>query len=314
MFEQDILGGALPEYPRCHCPTIALTEGGDVLIAWYAYAEKETQGAILVYTLRRAGKDRFERPRRILAHLTYSLGNPVLFLGLRGRVHLLFVSLKGYDWVSADVYVTHSDDTGATWSLPTMLRLPQGTMVRHPPIALNGSGYLLPGYDEKSGESIILKSDASAQRWSECHRFADGEAIQGCFALHAGGALTMMLRPTGDDRHCLRAISADSGSTWSPLIRTSLPNPLSGLAVFAVDDAMCVVYNHTSLHRRYPLSLAFTRDRGVSWSAPKHIDETRQEVSYPAFVIDCHGVAHGVYTLARTRIRYVTFDRQWWEG
>jgi predicted neuraminidase len=122
-----------------------------------------------------------------------------------------------------------------------------------------------------------------------------------------------MLRPCGDDRVCLRSISGDDGRSWCNPLRTTLPNPLSGLAAFAVGETMCAVYNHTTEHQRYPLSLATSDDWGVSWSPPRHLDTTPPEVSYPAFVVDRRQVAHGVYTFGRSRICYVAFDREWWE-
>ena len=124
--------------------------------------------------------------------------------------------------------------------------------------------------------------------------------------------MTMLLRPAGDRRVCLRSISSDDGKTWSNVIPTTLPNPLSGVAGFYVDDMLCAVYNHTCEHQRYPLSLAWSKDAGTSWSDPVHIDETKHELSYPAFVVDDAGVAHGVYTFGRNRIQYVSFDRDWW--
>ena len=96
-------------------------------------------------------------------------------------------------------------------------------------------------------------------------------------------------------------------------MKTSLPSPLSGSAAFQCDDALCAVYNHTNEHQRYPLSLAYSLDRGVSWSDPVQIDETQLEVSYPSFLIDAWGVAHGVYSFNRSRIQYVRLDRTWWE-
>ena len=144
--------------------------------------------------------------------------------------------------------------------MPTSLRMSPGTMVRHPPILRCNLTCLLPAYDEKSNQSILLTGDGDASNWMEVVRFSDSPAIQGCFVRRGPRDLTLMLRPCGDDRVCLRSISGDDGRSWCNPLRTTLPNPLSGLAAFAVGETMCAVYNHTTEHQRYPLSLATSDD------------------------------------------------------
>lgn len=96
------------------------------------------------------------------------------------------------------------------------------------------------------------------------------------------------------------------------IMPTTLPNPLSGVAAVQVGDTLCAIYNHTTEHQRYPLSLSYSTNRGTSWTGPIHLDETAQEVSYPSFVVDEQDVVHGVYTFGRSRIQYVTLDREFW--
>lgn len=312
MLIKEILANPDSSVPYCHCPSIVLTPSGDLLVAWYAYPSQETRNGTLVLARRRAGEKRFERPRRILSQMNSSLGNPVLFCDENGQVHLMFVVLRGHYWDSAVVNVCHSDDMGQTWSTPNSARQNPGMMIRHPPIARRNAYLLLPAYDEKKNQTVILTADPEATAWLAVEHFDGLEAIQGCIVREGDAELTMLLRPCGEARTCLRSLSGDDGRTWSPVLRTTLPNPLSGLAGFQVDGALCAVYNHTTEHRRYPLSLSYSKNRGTSWIGPIHIDETPQEVSYPAFVVDSSGVAHGVYSVDRRRIRYVAFDQTWW--
>lgn len=313
MFAKETLPNPDPERPRCHCPTIAQSPDGDVIVAWYAYPEQETQSATLMLTRRRAGGSRFDRPRRIMSDMSSSLGNPVLFFDGANRLHLLFVALRGHYWDSAVGYSTASEDLGRTWSPPESLRQDPGMMVRYPPTALRDNRFLLPAYDEKSNQTVILTAGPDARGWAGASRWKGIEAIQGSIARLDCGDLAMLLRPTPENRCCLRSISNDDGRSWSPVTRTTLPNPLSGVAAFALGNTLCAVYNHTLQHRRYPLSLSYSTNAGASWSDPVHIDETEHEVSYPSFVVDQSGVAHGVYTSGRNRIQYVTFDETWWK-
>ncbi len=285
-----------------------------MLVAWYGYPETETRGGILLLSRKRAGRDRFDRPKRILSEMSNSLGNPLLFCGEGERIHLIFVSLRGHYWDSAALYGCFSDNMGETWSQPEVIRVDQGMMVRYPPIVRSNTYSLLPAYDEKKNQTVMLTAGPDAQGWFPVEHFDDFGAIQGSIVRQDEKRLVMILRPVGDERVCLRSISADDGRSWSKIVRTTLPNPLSGVAAFQVEDTLCAVYNHTTEHQRYPLSLAHSSNSGLSWSDPKHIDETEHELSYPAFVVDTNGIAHGVYTFGRTRIRYVSFDSSWWKN
>lgn len=314
MVNKETLSNPDPAIPHCHCPSVALTLTGDVLVAWYAYVEKETSAAVLVLARKPADAARFLRPRRILGEMSSSLGNPVLFCDTGGRLHLLFVSLRGHYWDSATLYASASDDAGHTWTPAESLRMPSGLMVRYPPVLRRNGYFLLPAYDEAENRTILLTAGPDGRGWVSVTRFADAGAIQGCIARHDDTRLTMLLRPTGDARRCLRVFSNDDGRSWSGVVGTSLPNPLSGVAAFYSDDVLFAVYNHTTEHRRYPLSLSRSTDGGVSWTEPKHLDETPQEVSYPSTAVDANGVIHAAYTFGRNRIQYVCFDRDWWMG
>lgn len=314
MLNKEILANPASAMPHCHCASVALTAAGEVLVTWYAYPEKETAGAVLVLARKPAGATRFQRPRRILGEMSSSLGNPVLFCDADGRLHLLFVSLRGHYWDSAVAYTSASDDGGNTWTPPESMRMPSGLMVRYPPIQRRNGYFLLPAYDESENRTILLTAGPDGRGWVRVAQFEDTGAIQGCIARRSDKRLTMILRPTGDTRRCLRVMSDDDGRTWSGVVGTSLPNPLSGVAAFYCDDELFAMYNHTTQHQRYPLSVSRSSDGGVSWSEPKHIDETHQEVSYPATVVDDKGVVHAVYTFGRNRIQYVSFDRDWWMG
>lgn len=312
MFQKEILANPDAAFGHCHCATIAIGADGDLVVAWYAYPREETRGAVLFLARRRSGGARFEKPRRILAAMNSSLGNPVLFFDANGRLHLLFVALSGHYWDSAVAQSCHSDDMGVSWSVPESLRLQKGIMVRHPPILRKNGYYLLPAYDEKTNQTVLLTAGPDAEGWMAVETFKESGAIQGCMVRNSDSELFLLLRPAGDRRICLRAISGDDGRSWSRVLPTSLPNPLSGLAGFSMGHNLCAVYNHTTEHRRTPLSLSWSNDRGTSWSAPVHIDESNFEVSYPSFVTDGRGNAHGVYTLGRNLIQYVRFDQAWW--
>jgi predicted neuraminidase len=120
--------------------------------------------------------------------------------------------------------------------------------------------------------------------------------------------LSAFFRPVKDPPVILRAHSHDLGNSWSSLIQTSLPCPLSGVSAFAAEDKLAIVYNHSTEHKRSPLSLSTSSDGGVSWSSSVSLDSPAFEVSYPSFVTDRDGMVHGVYTFNRRMIKYVGFS------
>lgn len=295
-----------------HAPTLVESVPGELLAAWYAYPEVEYEHAVLMVARRRRGESEWTRSTRILERMQSSLGNPVLFVDPRGRLHLVFVALRGQYWNDAMLHGSHSDDGGATWSESVQLWPARGLMVRHPPLALGDGSLLLPAYDEQQREALLLRSVSPFGRWDIQHRFAGLPLIQPVLVRERARRLTLFFRPAEAPRLVWRSHSADDGASWSDPVQTELPTALSGIAAFSLGDAIGLVYNHTEVHQRFPLSLARSIDGGVTWSAPRHIDTATFELSYPSVVVAGDGGVHGVYTYNRRFIKYVHFDAAWW--
>lgn len=224
-----------------------------------------------------------------------------------GRIWLLFVLLKGDYWTSAALYGACSDDEGASWSPARLVYDVVGTMVRHPPAVGADGLVLLPVYDERQREALLLAQRADGGAWREAFRFHELPLLQPVLVADGTGPLTLLFRPWSDPRQIWRSQSVE-GRQWSAPVRTPLPCPLSGIAAFVLPGRLAAVYNHTDDHRRHPLSIALSRDGGVSWEAPWHFERVRHEVSYPQFHARADGGAHGVYSYNRRLIKYVTFE------
>lgn len=293
----------------CHAPTLLQTTGGDLFAAWYAYPEMEHVEASLVLSRRPAGQQ-WGPAKSILDNFSYSVGNPVLFGHPSGRIYLLFVLLKGNYWTDSVLMGSHSDDGGHSWSPQETLWHERGMMVRHPPVVLSDGSLLLPAYEERSHQSILLRSREPYMEWTEAYRFDDLSIIQPVLFREASRRLTLFFRPWGEPLRIWRSHSSDEGSTWSTPVRTPLPNPLSGIAAFAVRDHIALVYNHTEEHQRHPLTITVSRDGAITWGNPWHIDTISHEVSYPSFLCDGDGIVHGVYTYSRRMIKYVSFGAE----
>lgn len=308
--EAEFLANAPSQGLHCHCPSLLLTDRGDLLAAWYAYPEVECEQGTLTLARRPAGAAEWEPSRAFLGSFEYSAGNPVLFQTHEGHIGLLFVLLKGPYWTDAELRVAYSKDGGAAWSKPAAIGQARGMMVRHAPLVLDSGALLLPAYDEGSNQTVLLASGPDDDRWTERFRFTDPPLIQPSLVRSDDGQLILFFRAWTPSRVIWRSHSVDDGATWSAPVRTTLPNPLSGISAFSAGGRIGVVHNHTEEHRRYPLTLSWTSDGGLTWGEPWHFDTISHEVSYPSFVAEPGGRVHGVYSYNRRLIKYVCFSAE----
>jgi predicted neuraminidase len=318
----------------CHAPSLLETTSGDLLVAWYIYPEVEHKDAQLAL-VRRPKEKLWETAKTISDHQAYSEGNPVLFEEPGGRIWLFFVALKGIYWTDAELNARYSEDGGRSWSPAQRLWEKHGMMVRHPPVLLKSGALALPAYDEVGKEAVILTANPPYQDWEILFKFTGLELLQpvlirmpgendrdpdstgtqiaqtkGKHPAHqtSGSQLTLFFRPWSDPRVIWRSHSDNEGRSWSTPLRTPLPNPLSGISAFSAGGHMAVAHNHTYEHHRYPLSISISRNRGVSWENPRHIDTIEHEVSYPSFLNGYDNIVHGVYTYNRRMIKYVSIQ------
>ncbi len=291
---------------HAHCATLHETHDGSLFAVWYAHPDKEDyKNAQLCITKRRTDGS-WEKARPLLGKFNSSVGNPLLYqVPGSDRLWLLFVFLQGTYWNDAVLHSSFSDDGGYTWSPPAIAWPDKGLMVRHPPVVLADNTLLLPAYDEINFHSLLL--EFQGEEWGIRDAFPDTPLIQPSLFREQNGQLTMFFRPSDDPRLIWRAHSKDEAKSWSPLIRTSLPCPLSGVSGFALENLSAVVYNHSE-EKRTPLSISVTLDSGITWSDPWHLDEVPYEISYPHFMCTADKMIHGVYTYNRRMIKHVTFS------
>lgn len=293
---------------NCHCACLLITKEKDLLAVWYGYPDEEYESAKLILARRPRDQKEWSPGSIILGEVNYSAGNPVIFQTNDGKIWLLYVLLKGKYWDDAELQGTCSTDGGRTWAKPSILWKERGMMVRHHPVMVDGDRLLLPAYCEKGKEPVILSSDPPYTFWRELYKFKGRPLIQPSIVKEPDGQLSIFFRPTSTPQLVWRSHSSDNGAIWSEPVRTSLPNPLSGIAAVAVDDHIAMIYNHTEEHKRNPLSIAVSSDRGQSWGEPQHFDTLSVELSYPHFLCDEDNRIHGLYTYNRRMIKYVSFS------
>jgi predicted neuraminidase len=312
MFDAAFIHGEDAGLRHAHAPSLAEGPDGDLVVAWYGYPEVEYEAGRIVVARHGRGGEPWADQVVLFDHVKSSLGNPVLFFTPDGRLHLLCALVRGFYWTDAVVIGATSDDGGRSWTGPRQIRPDAGLMVRHAPVARADGGMLLPAYDERRHEPILLAATPPYERWEPVARLAGTPLIQPALVRDGASRLIMLLRPADAERVVWRSESGDEGRTWSAPQPTPLPSAPSGLGGFWWNGDLAVVHNPTQGQERFPLSISLSRTGRDAWRGPRHVDTAAFELSYPCFLVGCDGNVHGVYSYNRRFIKYVTLDAAWW--
>ena len=301
--------------PSCHATTIVEARDGTLVAAWFA-GVAEGRPDVSIWTARRV--DGKWTPPVKVAEGTQPDGsrfpcwNPVLFQPKDGPLQLYYkVGPNPVGWWGM---LRLSDDNGKTWGAAR--RLPEGILgpIKNKPVQLK-DGTILSGASAeglKVGPSWQIHFERSRDNGSSWERIAvapgpDAPAsIQPSILFLPDGKLLAVGRTRNGK--VFRTVSADQGSSWSPVGLTALPNPNAGTDAITLQDGRhLIVYNHTAKGRS-PLNLAVSKD-GVTWQAAMVLeDEPEAEFSYPAIIQSADGLVHVTYTWKRQLAKHVVID------
>jgi predicted neuraminidase len=298
------------EFPSCHASTIVEIQDG-LMAAWFG-GEAEGRDDVSIYTSRFSG-GRWSPPEKVAEGLMpgddrrYPCWNPVLFQPAEGPLLLFYkVGPRPHSWWGM---VMSSADQGRTWSKPK--RLPDGIMgpVRAKPIQLADGTLLCGSSTEDAGWRVQMEFTRDPfGEWSRTPPLNTAEewgAIQPTLLQHSDRRIQILCRSR--QQSVLEAWSEDAGRTWSPLVRTPLPNPSSGIdAARLKDGRFILIYNHLPRGREM-LNAAITSE-GRTWEAAAVLEQEPGEFSYPAVIVSRDGLVHVTYTWKRRLIRHVVLD------
>ncbi len=309
VLRQEFIFSSAP-FSSCHASTIAETQG-EFVAAWFG-GDREGADNVGIW-LSRLTPEGWTEPVEIADGSAengrrYPCWNPVLFQPRRGPLVLFYkVGPRPSSWWGM---MMTSEDGGRTWSEPR--RLPNGFLgpIKNKPVEMEDGTWICPSSEE---------TPDSPSRWSvHFERTRDGgatwersDAPQGAEPLDAIQPAVLTAAPdrlvavgrTRQGRVFFTA-SFDGGVIWTPLQRTTVPNPNSGIdAVTLRDGRHLLVYNHT-LRGRSPLNVALSHD-GIAWTPVLTLENEPGEYSYPSVMQSADGLVHIVYTWKRERIRHV---------
>ncbi len=304
-------------YPSCHASTIAETPSHGLVAAWFG-GTAERNPDVGIWVTRQEGGHWL--PAIEVANGVQPAGprlptwNPVLFQPPGGPLTLFYkVGPSPSTWWGM---VTTSADGGRTWRPPH--KLPDRILgpIKNKPVVLADGAWLAGSSTEDgpAGWQVHFELSRDAGRtWQFIGPVAKGEgsdlgAIQPSVLCHRDGRLQALCRT----RNGVLATtwSADGGKSWSPLARTTLPNPNSGTdALTLADGRQLLVYNQSSNGKRYPLDVALSTD-GAAW---QHVltletEPIKDGYAYPAVIQTADGLVHVTYTWDRKMIKHVVLD------
>ncbi len=302
-------------FPQCHASTVIHLANGQFLVAWFAGSyEKHDDVGIW---LSRQTKGKWDAPKEVAKIREEPHWNPVLFQAPGGRIYLYFkVGKQIPTWES---WVQYSDDLGKTWS--TAYELVSGDRggrgpVKNKPIILSDGTWLAGASHEENGEhAFVDRSTDGGKTWTATPYLVNGDSalvnqrlIQPTLWESAPGQVHMLLRSSIGV--ICRSDSKDGGLTWSPVYKTSLGNPNSGIDLVKMPDGRLVLaYNPDTKDEgdRAPLLLAFSTDNGATWPIKILVENgpPEDEFSYPAIISFGDSIAL-TYTWQRRNMRFWT--------
>ena len=300
-------------FPECHASTICETSNG-LMVAWFG-GTHEKHKDVGIWMAKKVNGN-WTEPVEVANGIQhrdkrYPCWNPVLHRRPDGTIDLYYkVGPSPREWWGM---VARSIDDGETWSLPR--RLPEDILgpVKNKAVLLSDGSLLCPSSTELDGWKVHMEITADdGITWKRIGPLegAGIEAIQPTL-LHHGDRLQILCRSKRSG--IVESWSDNQGLTWTPLSKTSLPNPNSGIdAVTTSGGTHYLVYNPTSTPEgkwggdRHPLELAKSSD-GKRWEKVVVLESEPGEYSYPAIIESQDGDLHITYTWKRDKIKHVVF-------
>jgi predicted neuraminidase len=308
---KEFLFGDDHPFPQCHASTLVRLKDGRFLSAWFGGTKEKADDVGIWITKGQPGQ--WTNPLEIAKIKNEPHWNPVLFMAPGGNLYLFFkVGKEIPDW---QTYVMISSDDGANWSKPELLVAGDSRdrgPVRNKPIVLSNGVWLAGTSSEKGDWNVFFdRSLDQGKAWEKTpfiqldRKLITGKGIiQPTIWESSPGVVHALLRSTAG--FICRTDSKDYGKTWSPVYKTTLPNPNSAIDLSKLPDGSLVLaYNPDSKNwgSRGSLSLAISTDNGITW--PKKIDVEAEkppsEFSYPA-VISFGDTIAMTYTWKRQKI------------
>lgn len=289
-----------------HAPYLEQIDSEKIMLVWFAGSREWAKDVHILSSIYFPERQKWEDITTLVTETNYSLGNSIIAMDSTGRLHLWYVRTFR-NWQDGEIVYLYSCDYGENWSPGKALSLPRGWLIRCRPI-INGGVAYLPVYDEKTNTSAIWKQELTKTRGTLSEIVsAPGGLIHPALVPVKGDEFRCFFRNPWSPNRMYYAYSLDRGKTWSRPHPTQLPNPNSGLDVVRLNNELFVCVYNDSESKRYPLSLAISKNLGRDWKKMFDIEEKHEEYSYPSLLATKSDL-HLAYSYNRKGIKFVTID------
>jgi len=301
-------------FKQCHASTIIELKDGSLMTAWFGGSHESNKDVEIWVSDKKDGS--WTAPVSIANgiindSLRYACWNPVLFRTKDGISLYYKVGPNPREWWGMFI---RSTDEGKSWSAPE--KLPDGILgpIKNKPVTLASGVILSPSSIETKTEewhAHIERSTDDGKTWEKIaiDPQSPAKVIQPTLLLYPEGRIQALLR--SNQNYIMESWSADEGKTWSPLAKTNVLNPNSGIDAVTLSSGLRVlIYNPLEsgkdwVNGRNKLNVAVSID-GKNWKDVAVLeDQPTGEFSYPAIIQTSDKAVHVVYTANRKSIKHV---------
>lgn len=326
-------------------PSVVRLGSGKLLCAWTVSAKgsgNERTKMRIVASVSADGRT-WSAPRTLIDTPGKNDADPVLLVD-GNRVFVYSATVNVPDNLDRNaVFMVSSTDDGATWTKPREIHFPNHAytagMVQKGIKRRKDGMLLLPfSWDRWPDKGLHARTEGEMDLASGVLLSKDGINWVQKGELHiwepkmtpgstnglcepslvelASGELLMIMR-SGTDHHW-ESRSTDGGNTWSAPKPSSLMGHNTPTSLWRLEqhpNEIIAIWNNSPT-KRYPLSVAISKDGGRTWSKPKNVAESDgPQVSYPGIVQKADGTFLAVWQQQRKQggrdIRWAQFSRDW---
>ncbi len=305
----------------CHASTIVELSNGDIIAAWFQGSYEGANDVKIWGSF--FHENQWSAPQQLVVGFnriatnpdfsdTLACWNPVLFKSPDNIIYLYYkVGRSPRDWWGE--YICSKDD-GKTWSSRNLCNPSLGPVKNKPLITSSGT-WLFPTSTEtlEDWHVFIERSMDQGKSWKTIPIDTTNsvKVIQPTLLQYPDGSIHAFCR---SNQNCLmESVSKNDGKTWSPLNKTNILNPNSGIdAIVQKNGVIYLVYNPMEsgkewVNGRNVLTIAISFD-GKEWFDVYHLEkEENGEFSYPAIIKTSDGLIHITYTFNRKNIKHIIF-------
>jgi predicted neuraminidase len=188
-----------------------------------------------------------------------------------------------------------------------------GWMPRVHPLALKDGSFLVPLANENFNLAAMAITRDGGETWSFSRPVPGLGVTQPSVVQLRDGRLVAFFRDATPAHRIHRSESTDGGTTWSPVVATTLPNPGGGIEAIALTGGdLAIIYNDKESSPRDRLAVSISTDEGRTWPWMRHLENTPgQRFDYPSIVQADDGSLHATYSYNLKRIKHVAFNEAW---